>query len=104
MITWQYNQNGQVHGPIETTAWQALLSNGTLSPETLVCREEKTEWAPARTFPELVAAAPPIPPAVGVPPLGGPPPPLQAADSDAADIEKNKVFAVLAYIGLLFLV
>jgi uncharacterized membrane protein len=109
MTLWKYNQNGQNYGPVDAAALRALLNSGTLSPESLVCREEKTEWAPARTFPELVAAAPgeasapPISPSVGVPPLGSPPP-VMSADSDTADIEKNKVFAVLAYIGILFLV
>lgn len=109
MITWKYNQSGQTYGPIETAALQTLLRNGTLSPETLVCREERTDWAPARTFPELIAATPgeavvpPAAPPVGLPPSSSPPP-LTAPDSDAVDIEKNKVFAVLAYIGILFLV
>ena len=31
-------------------------------------------------------------------------PPLHPPESAAADIEKNKVFAVLAYLGILFLV
>jgi uncharacterized membrane protein len=62
-------------------------------------------WAPASTIPELGGAAP----AAGAPPMpprleAAAPPPLNAPVSDAADIDQNKIFAVLAYIGILFLV
>ena len=63
------------------------------------------EWAPASTIPELGGAAS----AAGVPPLpprleAAAPPPLNAPLSDAADIDQNKIYAVMAYIGILFLV
>jgi uncharacterized membrane protein len=106
MSTWNYNLNGQPCGPAETTEVQNLLRNGTLAPDALVWQQGMTDWVPARTVPELAAAIP----AVGTtpPPLprsgtfpASTPPPL---DTDADDIAKNKVFAVLAYIGILFLV
>jgi uncharacterized membrane protein len=95
MSTWKYMQNGQPCGPVETAALTALLNNGTLGPETPVWKEGMSEWMAARTLPEFAGAAP----------AGGTPPPQAAEGSpDPADVEKNKVFAVLAYIGLLFLV
>lgn len=104
MSTWRYAQNGQHCGPVETSALHALIRSGMLAPETLVCKEGAADWVPACTLPEFAGAvpsggeAPPVMPVAGVPPAPGP------ADPDAADIEKNKVMAVLAYIGLLFLV
>jgi len=109
MSTWKYAQNGQPCGPVETSDLQALLRNGTLPPTTLVWQEGMANWAAANTLPEFAGAAPvsgTVPPLVsgGTPPPGAVMPPLPPADADAADIEKNKVFAILAYIGILFLV
>jgi hypothetical protein len=42
---------------------------------------------------------PPVPPSVAPPSIPGASP-----NADALDIEHNKIFAVLAYIGILFLV
>jgi hypothetical protein len=97
MNTWKYMRNGQPVGPVETTALQTLLKDGTVPPDTLVMREGGTDWVPANTVPELqgVPVAGSIPPAAGA---------TAAGEADADDIEKNKVFAVLAYIGILFLV
>jgi uncharacterized membrane protein len=126
MSTWHYAQNNQPCGPVDTAALQELLrTRGTaapLPPDTLVWKAGMANWVPANTVPEfsavIFAAAntpPPLPSAFGVPPLGGshpsgnvPPPigpaPFSAADPTRADIDQNKVFAVLAYIGILFLV
>jgi uncharacterized membrane protein len=107
MSTWRYVQKNQPCGPVETPELQTLLHNGTLSPETLVWKVGMAHWAPARTLPELAqtapagATAPPIPPSVATPPNSVPP---VSADADLADVEKNKIFAVIAYLGILFLV
>lgn len=99
-MNWNYILNGQTFGPVELSTLQGFIDNGTLSRETLVQREGTTEWIPARTITELRFAEPP-PANSG----GGPiPAQLPNANSDADDIEKNKVFAILGYIGLLFLV
>ena len=100
MTQWKYMSGGQQYGPVDTEALGALLRSGTLKPDTQVMKEGGLNWAPANAFPELasvsaVAGAPPG----GVPPLAG-----VAAPTDTSDVEKNKVFAVLAYIGILFLV
>jgi uncharacterized membrane protein len=108
MSTWRYTQNGQKFGPIGEAELKALLNSGVLPRDTLVTREGSDYWAPANTFAELggtEAGAPPPPAGNNVPPLAGPPPIRQAVPmSDAEDIQKNKVFAVLAYVGILFLV
>lgn len=107
-----------------------MIQNATLPPDTLVWREGMADWVKANTLPEFSAAngpasapttaivsvpsgaeipkpAPVVPPASSGPSM--PPPPGAAPVSSSiaaekADIEQNKVFAVLAYIGLLFLV
>jgi len=105
MSTWKYTKDGQQLGPVDTEALLAMLRNGTLTPETTVCEEGKTNWVPMRTLPEFSGAGP-----AGTPPQSAPPGPGAAAPladdetPDAADVDKNKVFAVLAYLGILFLV
>jgi uncharacterized membrane protein len=106
MSTWSYNLNGQPCGPAETTELQNLLRNGTLAPDALVWQQGMTDWVPARTVPELaeaipaVGTMPPPLPVSGACPVSTPP----ALGADADDIAKNKIFAILAYIGILFLV
>ena len=103
MSTWKYVQDGQQLGPVEAPALLALINNGSINGEALVCRVGMSDWAPARTMTELEAPTPttsPAPPSAavtGTSPTGEP-------ASDAADIEQNKVYAVLAYLGILFLV
>jgi uncharacterized membrane protein len=126
MSVWHYAQNEKPCGPVDTAVLQELFrSRAGYSPlpaDTLVWKEGMANWAPANTIPELAAmfsassAPPPLPgPQSGVPPLSDfapprNPPPLissasaSAADPARADIEQNKVFAVLAYLGILFLV
>jgi uncharacterized membrane protein len=102
---WHYVQNGQACGPIDTPALQALLRSGSLGPDALVWQQGMTDWVPARSVAGLaVSGAPGIAPPP-IPPLGLPPKvPAAAMDPEMLDIEQNKVFAVLAYIGILFLV
>ena len=100
MSTWKYTQNGQQLGPVDTAALLALLKNGTLSPETTVCKEGTANWVPIRTVPELSSTV-----GAGVPPTSAGAAPLNDGDvPDPADVDKNKIFAVLAYLGILFLV
>ncbi len=108
MSTWRYVQNGQPSAPVETTALAALLTSGALSPDTYVWKEGMANWLAARTVPEFANCRPASPPAV--PPVPGasqaPPgsPPSFAPGSDAEDIEKNRAFAIIAYLGILFVV
>jgi uncharacterized membrane protein len=117
MSLWRYDKNGTPSDPIETAALEALLRDGTLKPDALVWREGLPNWVTAGSQPELAGAIKPADPFPPLPSATTPPPPGPASlsfgstqplsgntASDQEDIEKNKVFAVLAYIGLLFLV
>lgn len=110
MSTWRYVQNGQPSAPVDTAALQALFTNGTLPPETYVWREGMTNWLAAKAVPEFAncrpaAAAPPaVPPlpGAGAPPTPPSPPTLPSAEAE--DIEKNRAFAIIAYLWILFVV
>ena len=105
MSTWKYMQNGQQCGPVETAALLALLNNGTLTPETTVWKEGMANWVPIRTVPELSGTASASAPPQWAPPVSGAATPLADGETpDPADVDKNKIFAVLAYLGILFLV
>jgi uncharacterized membrane protein len=110
MSTWKYVQGGQERGPVETNELQALLDEGTVNAETLIWKESFTDWVPIRTIPEFklppaqAQAPPPFASSSAAPPPQAGAPPLASADADQADIDQNKVYAILAYIGLLFLV
>jgi uncharacterized membrane protein len=104
---WHYVQNAQACGPIETSALQALFQNGSLKLDALVWKSGMADWAPAGSLAEFAATlpggmAPPPIPLSALPPKGQGP--VTTAAADKSDIEENKVFAVLAYIGILFLV
>jgi uncharacterized membrane protein len=102
---WHYVQNGRACGPIDTPALQALLQNGSLGPEALVWKQGMPDWVPARSLADFAASVPPGSTAPPIPPSGLPPKvPAAAMDPETLDVEQNKVFAVLAYIGILFVV
>jgi len=102
---WHYVQNGQACGPIDAPALQALLQNGPLGPDTFVWQPGMPDWVAARSVAGFAASGPhggtppPVPPSVAPPAIPG-----ASLNADALDIEHNKIFAVLAYIGILFLV
>ena len=105
MSTWKYTKNGQQLGPVDTEALLSMLRTGTLTLETTVCQEGKTDWVPMRTLPEFSGAASPGAAPRFAPPLSGSASPLEDGETpDAADVDKNKIFAVLAYLGILVLV
>lgn len=97
MNTWRYVQNGQPSAPVDTATLQALLSNGTLSPETYVWQEGMVNWQAAQSLREFANCRPA--PLVTVPPV--PPSPVS---SPADDIDKHRAFAILSYLWILFIV
>lgn len=107
MSTWRYVQNGQPSAPVDTAALAALLTNGTLSLDTYVWKEGMTNWLAAKSLPEFANCRPASPPAVPPVPNASSaatanPPSLP--NSEAEDVEKNRAFGILAYLGILFLV
>ena len=104
-VMWHYVQNGQACGPIDASALQALLQSSSLGPDTLVWQPGMPDWVAGplggwlrrvcSTGRHATACSPSVPP---------PAIPGASLNADALDIEHNKIFAVLAYIGILFLV
>jgi uncharacterized membrane protein len=94
MSNWHYMKNGVQTGPVSTDELKSQIASGAVKADTLVWREGLAGWTAANTQPEFAAAAPATPP----------PPPAAASGKpeefipDAADVEQNKVMAVLAYI------
>ena len=93
-------KNGAQNGPANVDEVRSLLSSGALSSDTLVWREGLAGWVPANSLAEFSGVAQPAAAtAAAVPPPSG------AVTPEAADVDKNKVFAILAYLPpFLFLV
>ncbi len=89
MSAWHFVKNGQKEGPVETLDLQKMIQSGSLPPTTLVWKQGMAEWVAANTLPDFGATA------IVAPPLGA---------EDPADVEKNKVMGIIAYIWLLFIV
>lgn len=100
-IAWHYMKNGTQTGPATTDELKALITSGAIKADTLVWREGLAAWAAANTQSEFAGAVPPAaPPPAPAAATGGP----GVFTPDAADVEKNKVMGILAYLGLLWLV
>jgi uncharacterized membrane protein len=102
-IAWHYMKNGAQTGPATTDELKALISSGAIKADTMVWREGLASWVAANTQEDFAgvvppAAPPPAPAAAGV--SGGP----GVFTPDAADVDKNKVMGILAYLGILWLV
>ncbi len=93
-------KDGAQAGPATTEEIKNLITTGAIKADTMVWREGMAAWAPANAQSDFAGAAapaaPPAPPAAA----GGP----GVVTPAAADVEKNKVMGVLAYLGILFLV
>lgn len=62
--------NGQQAGPYDLVTLQPLVSQGVVTPATLVWRAGMAQWAAAQTVPELAALfGPPAPPTAPPPPM-----------------------------------
>ncbi len=109
---WRYVQNGQASAPVDTAALQTLLATGALSTDTYVWREGMTTWVAAKSLPEFAPRPPASAPPPSVPPQipaaggasGAVPKPPGLPANDADDIEKNRAFAIIAYLWILFVV
>jgi uncharacterized membrane protein len=98
-------KDGAQAGPVTTDEFKTLVASGAIKADTLVWREGLATWVAANTQPEFAgvvppAAPPPAPVAAAASTSGGP----GVVTPAAADVEKNKVFGILAYLGILWLV
>jgi uncharacterized membrane protein len=96
--SWHYLKDGVQAGPATTEEIKNLITSGAIKADAMVWHEGMAAWAPANGQTEFAGA---------VPPAVAPPPPAPAAVplTGAADVEQNKVFAILCYLPpLLFLV
>ena len=93
-------KDGAQAGPATTEEIKNLIAAGAIKADAMVWREGLAAWAPANAQSEFAGmAAPAAPPPA--PAAGGAPGVVTPA---AADVEKNKVMGILAYLGILFLV
>ena len=93
-IAWHYMKNGAQTGPATTDEIKTLINSGTIKGDTLVWREGLASWVAASTQADFAGAVPPPAPPSAAAPVG-----------EAADVEQNKVFALLSYLPpFLFLV
>src|ERR1700761_5018077 len=128
MSDWYYAANNEQKGPINESELKANLAGNQLPPDTLVWKEGMDNWTPANQVPAFSFRQPPLPAKVQPPTPGAAPAaadaPLaegkessttpvdfkkllgkgEALEVDFDDAEKNKVFGILAYLGILFLV
>src|SRR3954470_1008619 len=107
MSAWRYMEAGQPKGPVDNATLQNLINSGAINGETLVAQENTDNWVPLRTYPQFTipsASSAPSPPgpSAGTQPGSAAPPSM--VPPDTSDIEQNKVYAILAYLGPLFLV
>ncbi len=102
-IAWHYMKDGVQTGPASTDEIKSLIASGAIKADALVWREGLASWSAASAQAEFAGVVPPAAP---------PPPPAPAGAAGgpgvftpaAADVEKNKVMGILAYLGILWLV
>jgi uncharacterized membrane protein len=126
MSDWYYAANNEQKGPINESELKANFAANKLPVDTLVWKDGMDNWTPANQIPAFTFRQPPAPAAVQ-PTVGGAPTtpaspsvgnpdstkpinlanlvgPGEALEVEAEDAEKNKIFGILAYLGILCLV
>ena len=96
MTKWHYQHLGQACGPVDQAHLAALFRNGTLPGDTLVWQDGMSAWLRANMLAEFqadIAAAGASGAGSGAPPVMG-----------TTDAEQHKVYAMIAYLPLLFLI
>jgi len=53
MSSWYYSKDNAQQGPVSEPQLQELLSNGTITPDSLVWKDGMDDWVPAKTVPTL---------------------------------------------------
>jgi uncharacterized membrane protein len=103
MSDWYYAENNEQRGPVIESELKGMLAAQKLPAETLVWKEGMGNWTPAAQVPALapVSAAPANPESVTpvtVSDILGTP---ESLEVDPDDAEKNKIFGIIAYLGIL---
>jgi uncharacterized membrane protein len=122
MSDWYYAENNEQKGPVNESELKTQLAGNRLPPDTLVWSDGMANWTPANQVPAFSFRPPPVPaasqPGVAVASASSVPNPAsvtpvttsdiigppEALEVDPDDAEKNKIFGILAYLGILFLV
>lgn len=65
-MSWYYSENNERRGPVDEPTFDSLVSNGTITPETLVWREGMAGWLPYVNVNPGQVAAPSLAPAPAV--------------------------------------
>ena len=128
MSDWYYAANNEQKGPINESELKANLAANKIPADTLVWKDGMDNWTPANQVPAFSFRPAPAPAAIqpGAAPvttkaspevnnpdstkpidvtdikgmMGTP----EALEVDAEDADKNKIFGILAYLWILFLV
>jgi len=123
MSEWYYAADNEQKGPINEAELKENLATNKIAADALVWKDGMDSWTPANQVPALSFRQPPIPakvqptdsatkaapsaavadstvPASLSDVLGTP----EALEVTAEDAEKNKVWGILAYVGILFIV
>jgi uncharacterized membrane protein len=123
MSDWYYAENNEQKGPVNEAELKTHLATGKLPADTLVWQDGMANWTAASQVPAFSFRPPPMPAQVQPPAatvasatavsnpssvtpvttsdIIGPP---ESLEVDPDDAEKNKIFGILAYLGILCLV
>jgi uncharacterized membrane protein len=126
MSDWYYAANNEQKGPINESELKANFASNKLPVDTLVWKDGMDNWTPANQVAAFTFRAAPAPaavqptaagaPAAKTPEAGNPSSSTtpvdiaslmgkpEALEVDPADAEANKIFGILAYLGILCLV
>jgi uncharacterized membrane protein len=115
MSDWYYAENNEQKGPILESELKGMLATHKLPSAALVWKEGMAAWTSAAHIPALTAAEPPVIVAASATAKSNPESvtPVTVSDMlgtpeslevDPDDAEKNKIFGIIAYLGILCLV
>ncbi|HEV3271239.1 MAG TPA: GYF domain-containing protein [Candidatus Methylacidiphilales bacterium] len=120
MSDWYYAANNEQKGPVNESELKGNLASGKIPADTLVWKDGMDNWTPANQVAAFTFRPAPAPAAVQPPAETAPATkaaestqpvdltklvgPGEALEVDAEDAEKNKIFGILAYLGVLCLV
>jgi uncharacterized membrane protein len=131
MSDWYYAANNEQKGPINESELKADLAANKIPSDSLVWKDGMDNWTPANQVPAFTFRPAPTPAAVQPPTPAAPATKVadipeinnpdstkpiemsdikdmmgkpQALEVDPEDAEKNKIFGILAYLGILCLI